>query len=90
MLGGMSPPTLLALGSLLVLAACGSKRREPDRTSQGTSLNLNATAMTPQVHINPQGDGGATQIQIGNARARLPGEDERGRPAARAAQEGAE
>lgn len=89
MLAGMKPIAALLVTSLLAVA-CGSRRREPERTTQGTSLNLNATAMTPQVHINPQGDAGATQIQIGNAQARLPGEDERGRAAERAAQEGAE
>jgi len=88
MLGRMKPTHALA-AALLALAACGGRRREPERTTQGTSLNLNATAMTPQVHINPQ-DGGATQLQIGNAQVRLPGEAERGRAAERATQEGAE
>lgn len=87
MVGRMKPSTALAL---LVLGACGGRRREPERTAVGASLNLHATAMTPQVHLRAAGDGGATQIQIGNVQAVLPGEAERGRAAERAAQEGAE
>jgi hypothetical protein len=33
--------------------------------------------MTPEVHINPQGDAGATSVQIGGARVVLPGENDR-------------
>jgi len=86
----MYRPLTLALLVAALASACGSKRREPAATTQGTSLHLGATAMTPQVNIGPQGDAGATQIQIGNAQVRLPGEDERGRTGERAAQEGAE
>jgi hypothetical protein len=86
----MYRPLAAALLVATLLPACGSKRREPASTTQGTSLHVGATAMTPQVNIGPQGDAGATQIQIGNVQARLPGEDERGRAAERATQEGAE
>ena len=90
MLRGMHRTFTLALLVAAFASACGSKRREPASTTQGTSLHLGATAMTPQVNIGPQGDAGATQIQIGNAQVRLPGEDERGRGAERATQEGAQ
>lgn len=66
----------------LVLLGCGNRARPaPERTSPPSSLNLGATAATPEVHINPSGDAGALQIQIGNVNARLPGEDERARQA---------
>jgi len=81
MVGRMKPSLAFAL---LMLCACGGRRREPERTATGTSLDLHATAMTPQVHLRAAGDGGATRIQIGNVQAVLPGE------AARATQEEAE
>lgn len=87
MVGRMKPSLALAL---LILGACGGRRREPEPTSSGTSLDLHATTMTPQVHLRAAGDGGANQIQIGNVQAVLPGEAERGRAAERATQEGAE
>lgn len=63
---------------VFVLSACGKTTPPPPgTTTQGTSLNVGATAMTPQVHINPQ-DGGATSIQIGNVQAQLPTEAQRG------------
>lgn len=76
------------LVALLALAACGG-RREPERTHQGTRLDLHATTMTPQVHITPR-DGGATEIQVGNARVQLPGEAERNHELERATQESTE
>ena len=68
-------PLLALLALSLVAVACGNRNPVPERTTQGTNLNLNATAMTPEVHINAR-DGGATGIQIGNAQAQLPGEGE--------------
>ena len=68
-------PTL-ALVLALSLAACG-KKAPPQATTQGASLNVGPTVMTPEVHINPQGDAGATSVQIGGARVVLPGENDR-------------
>lgn len=42
--------------------------------------------MTPEIHINPQGDGGAMNLQIGNVGVHLPGENERGAAAEREAE----
>jgi len=72
----MLRPTL-ALCIALSLAACGKKAAPPQATTQGTSLNVGPTVMTPEVHINPQGDAGATSVQIGGARVVLPGENDR-------------
>lgn len=69
-------PTL-ALCIALSLVACGKKAAPPQATTQGTSLNLGPTVMTPEVHINPQGDAGGMSLQIGGARAQLPGENDR-------------
>lgn len=67
-----------------LLLGCGNRgQRGPEHTTARTSLNLGATAANPEVHINPQGDAGATQIQIGNVNARLPGESERAQQAER-------
>ncbi|MEZ4392101.1 MAG: hypothetical protein R3A48_13465 [Polyangiales bacterium] len=69
------------LFATVLLLGCPGRRREPEHTTARQSLNLGATAASPEVHINPQGDAGALQIQIGNVNARLPGEDERARQA---------
>ena len=72
-----------ALVALVVTAGC-EKKQPPQATSttQGTRLNVGATAMTPEIHINPQ-DGGATNLQIGNVQVQLPGEGDRGAQADR-------
>lgn len=58
----------------VMAAACGGRSRAvPERTEQGSRLNVGATAATPEIHINPQ-DGGGVQLQIGAARAALPGD----------------
>lgn len=81
----------IALAALaLALGACGNKSRSsvpPQVQTPGTSLNLEATAATPSVHINAR-DGGATQLQIGNVQTQLPGENARAQAAEREAQEG--
>ncbi len=74
----------------LSLNAC--KRRPPpvpERTTAGTSLNVGATAMTPEVHINQRDGGsgaGGMNIQIGNVGVQLPGENDRGAAAEREAE----
>jgi hypothetical protein len=88
MLDRMKPFTALAI--VMVLGSCGGRRRQPERTVQGTSLNLNATPLSPQVHINPLGDAGATHVQIGNVQVRLPGEAERVPGTEPSVQEGSE
>jgi hypothetical protein len=74
----------------LMVAACGDRNRasRPLSTTQGSRLNVGTTALTPQVHINPQGDAGAVNMQIGNVRVQLPAEAQRGeQQAEREAQE---
>ncbi|MFO0625809.1 MAG: hypothetical protein U0325_09360 [Polyangiales bacterium] len=68
---------------VLMLLGCGNRSRAtPARASAPGTLNLGATAVNPEIHINPAGDAGATQIQIGNVNTRLPGENERAQQAA--------
>jgi hypothetical protein len=72
----MRSPMLFVV--VVLTCACGDRNRAPahEVRTQGTSLNLNGTALSPTVHINPQ-DGGGTNIQIGAARVNLPGENAR-------------
>lgn len=71
-------------GLLVVLALCGCGRRGRVAADAAASqrLNLGATAVNPEVHVNPVGDAGALQVQIGNVNVRLPGEAERAPAAA--------
>lgn len=82
--------SLLVACVCLALSASACKRRQPPPppgpVTVGTHLNVGATAMTPEIHINPQGDGGAMNLQIGNVGVRLPGENERGAAAEREAE----
>lgn len=76
----------LAVAVAVVSLGCRDRAAPvPERTTTGTSLNLGATPTTPEVHINPAGDGGATAVQIGNARVQLPGENDRADQAEREA-----
>jgi hypothetical protein len=78
--------SLLVACAVVAVSFSACKRRPPpapERTTAGTSLNVGATAMSPEIHINPQGDGGAMNLQIGNVGVHLPGENERGRAAER-------
>ncbi len=66
----------------MALLGCGNRSRAtPERAATGR-LNLGATAVNPEIHINPSGDAGGMQIQIGNVNTRLPGENERAQQAA--------
>lgn len=70
--------SLVVVCVLFALSINACKRRPPpvpERTTVGTNLNVGATAMTPEVHINAR-DSGATGIQIGNVQAQIPGEGE--------------
>ena len=73
------------LALLLALLPACRDRAPPQRTTVGTSLNVSATGMTPEIHINPQ-DGGALNMQVGGARVQLPGENERAQQVEREAQ----
>lgn len=79
--------SLVVVCVLFALSINACKRRPPpvpERTTVGTNLNVGATAMTPEVHINQRdggGGAGAMNIQIGNVNVQLPGENERGRAA---------
>jgi hypothetical protein len=67
----------------MLLLGCGNRSRAtPERAATPGQLNLGATAVNPEIHINPSGDAGAMQIQIGNVNTRLPGENERAQQAA--------
>lgn len=67
----------------MLLLGCGNRSRAtPERAATPGRLNLGATALNPEIHINPSGDAGAMQIQIGNVNTRLPGENERAQQAA--------
>lgn len=69
----------------LALLGCGNRSQAtPERAATPGRLNLGATAVNPAIHINPTGDAGAMQIQIGNVNTRLPGENERAQQAAQA------
>jgi hypothetical protein len=71
--------------AVLLLLGCGNRSRAtPERAATPGRLNLGATAVNPEIHINPSGDAGAMQIQIGNVNTRLPGENERAQQAAQA------
>lgn len=81
----MRSTTALAVALAALALAAGCEKKQPPQatsTTQGTRLNVGATAMTPEIHINPQ-DGGATNLQIGNVQVQLPGEGDRGAQADR-------